>query len=291
MQNDKYIVSLIESGGPEPSQYKDLNKWFKSVSLSIGKTITRSDIRNQWSIFQDAFSVDTMQGFVVQKPHGYAGDFEIIDRIYTNWLSPKVHLQKWDKFFHWQAAPKAVRNRKGFFKQLLEDIDRSDSDFPDVLNVGSGPGRDVYEYLNKNPNTKIQIDCLDMDSSAIEYSKKLIGKKQNVEFICRNAFRFKPTKKYDLIWSAGLFDYLDENQFTYLLKSLYGMLESTGRLVIGNFSELNTSREYMEFGEWFLHHRSEADLIRLAEQAGIKPGYISVCKEPSGVNLFLALGN
>lgn len=290
MQNfKKYIELIIEKSGPEINEYNELNTWFQSIGemLQCGK-ITRNQIRSMWSEFSAEFSENTMQGFVAVKPHGYAGDFEIIDRIYTEWVSPQKELSKWDKFFHWQDAVIAVRNRKEYFKANLSKIDALDILAPLVLNVGSGSGRDLYEYHLQTPLTKINFDCLDIDKNAIEHSKKLINNK-NINYICQNAFRFKSNKKYDLVWSAGLFDYLDNKRFVYLLKLLFETVAPDGGLVVGNFSDTNPSKDYMEFGEWFLHHRSEQELFQLAVTSGIPASAISIEAEPCGVNLFLRI--
>ena len=284
-------MSFVERGGPEPGEYVELNDYYSSINSMFkeGK-ISRAQIRELWAACGEAFSEDTMQGFVYKKPHGYHGDYEIIDRIYMGWISPKKHLENWDKFFHWQAAPKAVRNRKEYFKNILSEIDQSQIIEPAVLNVASGPCRDIYEYKCEHPLSKIHFDCLDMDSKAIEYSKQLLNG-SDVTFFCKNAFRFRSEKQYDLIWSAGLFDYLDDEQFVFLLRSLMKMLAINGKMVIGNFSTLNPSRDYMECGEWFLFHRDITELTELAGKAGVDPGSVSIESEATGVNLFLKIDN
>ena len=286
---EDYIVPLIEKGGPEPSEYSGLNHFFINADAMLkANIITSKQIYKIWEMFGDAFSEKTIQGFAVKKPHGYSGDFEIIDRIYTNWISPEKNLQNWDKFFHWQKAPVAVRNRKSYLKNILHEIENSELDTPSILNIGCGPSRDIYEYIHENPNTKISFDCLDMDANAIDYSKKLLNG-TNVKFICKNAFRFRPDRQYDLIWSAGLFDYLDEKKFVFLIKSLLKSVASDGQLIVGNFSKFNTSRSYMEFGEWYLFHRDLVELTTLAYMSGVPMGLFNIESEPSGVNLFLRI--
>jgi extracellular factor (EF) 3-hydroxypalmitic acid methyl ester biosynthesis protein len=286
-----YLTPFVERGGPKPSEYVELNDYYISINSMLKEDkITRSQIRELWAACGEAFSEDTMQGFVCKKPHGYHGDYEIIDRIYMEWISPKKHLENWDKFFHWQAAPKAVRNRKKYFKNILSEIDQSQVIEPAVLNVGSGPCRDIYEYKCKHPLSKLHFDCLDMDSKAIEYSKQLLNG-SDVTFFCKNAFRFRSEKQYDLIWSAGLFDYLDNEQFVLLIRSLMKMLAINGKMVIGNFSTLNPSKDYMEFGEWFLFHRDITELTELASKAGVDPSSVSIESEATGVNLFLKIDN
>jgi extracellular factor (EF) 3-hydroxypalmitic acid methyl ester biosynthesis protein len=286
-----YLMPFLERGGPEPNEYVELNDYYSSINSMLKEDkISRAQIRELWAACGEVFSEDTMQGFVCKKPHGYHGDYEIIDRIYMEWISPKKHLENWDKFFHWQAAPKAVRNRKKYFKNILSEIDQSQVIEPAVLNVGSGPCRDIYEYKFKHPLSKIHFDCLDMDSKAIEYSKQLLNG-LNITFFCENAFCFRSEKQYDLIWSAGLFDYLDNQKFVFLLRSLMKMLTINGKMVIGNFSTLNPSRDYMEFGEWFLFHRDITELTELAGKAGADPDSVSIESEATGVNLFLTIHN
>jgi hypothetical protein len=83
---------------------------------------------------------------------------------------------------------------------------------------------------------------------------------------------------------AGLFDYLDDRTFRVLLEKLLRLV-APGGVVIGNFSKANPTRAYMEFGEWFLHHRDADDLRLLA--SSVEADDVTVTQEPAGVNLFL----
>ncbi len=289
---DNFISILAEKGGPEPSDYHLLNKWFQKIGgIVISERITREKVKKMWAKYGDIFTTKTMQGFALVKPNGYAGDYEMIDKIYTEYQSTDPELCKWDRFFHWNEAPKAVRNRKQYFINLLAELENSALNCPTVLNVGCGPSRDVYEYHIQQSETKINFVSVDMDPNAIAYSKKMINR-PNIEYVCQNIFRFRGNNKFDIIWSAGLFDYLDDRQFKLLLRKLAKNLNKDGSLVIGNFSTDNPSRNYMEFiGEWYLNHRSEHELIRLADES-IDEGdnyHISVECEPCSVNLFLMI--
>lgn len=154
------------------------------------------------------------------------------------------------------------------------------------MNVGSGPGRDVFELLSAH-DLPVSIDCVDQDKTAINYAKSLCHSfDEQVRFFDSNIFYFRGRKKYDLIWSAGLFDYLDDRLFKLLLKKIYKQLNPDGRLVVGNFSPNNPSRDYMEFGQWYLNHRSEEELLLLAD--GLQ-GKVSIEKEQEGINLFLTI--
>ena len=238
----------------------------------------------------DALSTETLQGWAYHKPHGYPGDFQMIDYIYQGKCNSKPSYAKWDAYFQQCGAVLAVRNRKRFFVDLLSSLDKIRvGEVTRVLNVASGPGRDIAEYFSKASLSSIHMDCVDQDSKAIEYARKLCKKHlDRVHFIERNAFRFQSDDTYDLIWSGGLFDYLSDKQFIYLLKHLMTFLRAEGELVIGNFSPMNPSRAYMEIvGDWHLNHRDELHLTRLAKESGVHPDSIQVTAETKGINLFL----
>jgi extracellular factor (EF) 3-hydroxypalmitic acid methyl ester biosynthesis protein len=289
--NIEYITRLVQKGGPEPNEYDELTGWFNIIGEQARKEILESEqLHELWDIFGDALSPRTLQGFVLHKPHGYAGDYEIIDKIYTRSISHDPQLTKWDLYFHFQKAVQAVRNRKKYFINTLSRIESTALQGLKILNVGSGPGRDIYEYCNLYPESETTFDCVDSDSNAITFAKALYnGFAVHLTFYHKNIFRFKSDKSYDLVWSAGLFDYFDDKLFKYLLLHLFNMVCDGGKLVIGNFSTSNPSRNYMELGEWFLKHRDEHSLKSLALDCGIHPDAIHIEAEPEGINLFLQI--
>ncbi len=144
----------------------------------------------------------------------------------------------------------------------------------------------MLQFFEKNPDASLHFDCIEQDQNAVNYAQELCKNfLPNITFHVKNALRFQSTTKYDLIWSAGLFDYFDDKVFVHLLKKLGSMLEGGGEIVIGNFSTMNPSKSYMEVFEWHLHHRSPNTLKYLAKSAGFTN--ITIGKEPEGVNLFL----
>lgn len=238
-------------------------------------------------VLGEAVSVETMQGFVLQKPHGYAGDYEIIDRIYTRYVSDKVHLSKWDVYAQKHSSAHAVRNRVEYLCRLLEKKQHA-APVLEVLNLASGPGRDMLKFFENNPEVQVHFDCIEQDQNAVNHAKALCKDfLHKTTFHVKNALRFRSDKQYDLIWSAGLFDYLDDKVFVFMLRKLGAMLAEGGEIAIGNFSTTNPGRPYMELFEWHLNHRIPHTLKALAVAAGFTADQISIGKEPAGVNLFL----
>ena len=291
----QYIRYLMDKGGPEENDYAALDAWVNDVSqqVSDGKLV-ENQISKIHDEFGEAFSKETMQGFAYTKPHGYAGDFEIIDRIYQKYISDQPHLSNWDKYWQNNAAADAVRNRAEHFSKVILDqlLEITPNKKLNILNVASGPGRDMLYFFENNPTANVHIDCIEQDKNAIDYASAVCHKHiDKITFINKNAMRFKADKKYDLIWSAGLFDYFENKVFIYMLKKFNQFIHRAGKIIVGNFSINNPSKPFMEIFEWHLHHRSPEQLRQLAISAGITEEHISIDKEKSGVNLFLNINS
>jgi SAM-dependent methyltransferase len=276
------LAELFEKNGPDHHEYDFI--------LKIIDQISADEIEEFRAVMQPILNPGTIIGFSFTKPFGYNGDFFIIEKIYQRYVSPDVRYKKWDEFFHHFPAAIAVVNRKKLAIEILSNLHQNNnSNNTDVLILGSGPVTEVYEFHTENPHNHLVFDLVDLDKRAIAYAK---AKNKNflsgMSFHNVNVIRHVPEKSYDLIWSAGLFDYFRDKHFVYLLKKYYEYVKPGGEMIIGNFNVENPSRRIMEIlGDWFLNHRSEDELMRFALQAGISKDDIEVIREPLGINLFL----
>ncbi len=291
-QHLAFAAKMIENGGPEPSEYKMFADWISTIGdeIRMGK-IDAEDIKVLRESFGDVLSILTVQGFILKKPHGYPGDYEIIEKIYLKHVSTNPKLRKWDQHVQDQEAAIAVRNRKQYVIQLFENLTQIDKEREsiDVLNIASGPCRDLLEFFEKDKDGRIKFDNVEFDPLAISYAKNLCNKYEDrISFLETNAFNFSSDKKYRLIWSAGLFDYLNDKKFIFLLRRILPLIDDDGEIVIGNFSTDNPTKDYMEIlGEWRLRHRSKDDLLSIGKKCGFDKKDMKIGKEPGGVNFFL----
>lgn len=280
-----WVSHYVACGGPAPANWTsfqaEIAEWHKAM---VGGGLNRQEVALTLDSHPEQFGPATVQGFGRVKPHGYAGDFEMMERIYLGWRTSSPALANWDDFFHAQSAVKAVRNRKAYFKALLDELPPGAT----VLELGVGPGRGMFEWMRENRGRRVSIECVDADAGAILHARRL-----NQDFLDRivfhqaNVLRFRPNPgaNYDLIWAAGLFDYFDDDLFRRLGSRFYRSVKPGGKLVIGNFADSNPSKPYMELlGDWYLHHRAMQDLLGLGRAIG---GDVAVDSEPEGVNLFL----
>ena len=278
------LHKILEKNGPDREDYQQVFSFIEQMEAS--------EIEAFREAMQPILNPGTIIGFSFTKPFGYNGDFFIIEKIYQHYVSSDPRYKKWDEFFHTFPAAIAVVNRKKLAIDVLKGlISKSSEKQGDILILGSGPVTEVYEFLKEHPQSQLQFDLIDLDKRAIDYAKvknKIFLAK--MEFFNCNIIRFTPAKTYDLIWSAGLFDYFKDKHFVYLLKKYYEYLNPGGEMIIGNFGNGNPSRKIMEIlGDWFLVHRSTDELIGFALQAGIPASKIEVDSEPLGINLFLRI--
>jgi SAM-dependent methyltransferase len=279
---DSYVDEILAKNGPDREDYEIFYKLVDRVKAEDVDSFRQkiSSILNPESLF----------GFCYTKPFGYSGDFFIIEKFYQYYINPDERYRKWDEFIHASGAVTAVRNRKTLAIEIFEELNnKARGAKQDVLILGSGPVTETYEFFERNPGNSLVFDMLDLDKRAIAYAKSKNRKHLGaMTFHNANVIRYTPEKKFDLIWSAGLFDYFKSKHFVYLLKRYYEYLKEGAEMIIGNFNVENPSRRSMEImGDWFLYHRSADELRQYAIQAGIDEAKIDVIQEPLGINLFL----
>jgi hypothetical protein len=226
----------------------------------------------------------TMQGFVRLRPHGYPGDFELIERVYNRTCTVDPRARRWDEFFHKSAGAFAVRNREAVAADLVGELRPGH-----VFSAACGPGLDFRRALAQG-DSLVSLTLLDNDAGALKRAQvNLQPTDLDVQLVCRNIFRFRPERSFDFIWCSGLFDYLSDRSAVHLLRRFRDFLAAGGAVVVGNFTHDNPSRAYMEcVGDWRLVHRSAHDLLSLAEASGFASGKTRVFSEPTGLNLFLS---
>jgi SAM-dependent methyltransferase len=251
-------------------------------------------------LYQAPFSHRSMA-----KPLGYAGDFEMMNIIYRNEHAGDSLFGKC-LHAHWLDHPeaKAVRNRSRYLFGLLSHVIRTAAGAP--LKIGSiacGPAREVQMIIESSKEQELDLaNCefhlLDQDIKALKHSHerlweiaKVMDSPVKLNFINRaikNVItRGLEQRDFDLIYSAGLFDYFSDPVAQLGAKALFKHLKPGGRLVIGNFNLTTPNQFMMRLAlDWSLIYRSVDDLKRLYGNLG---GDLSIEQEPEGVNLFCVI--
>jgi SAM-dependent methyltransferase len=204
-----------------------------------------------------------------------------------------------------EAAARANINRISYLGEKIRDaVAASPRERIRIASVGCGPAREITTLLTESPELGARLDValIDQEERSIAYCERtlapLVRKTgARIQFIRESVRKLITTRQLEqalgareLIYSAGLFDYLSDRAFAALLGTLWGAVAEGGTLAIGNVASHNPSRWMMEYIlDWFLIHRSPADLERMGAALSPAPGSMHVQSEPMGVNLFLVV--
>ncbi len=294
------------SGGPEPSDY--VRCFAAMAGISVAKVtgqFTREEHVELMASLGPAGSPLSLMGHIFHKPYGYDGDFDIIDKLYTQHVSSDRALHNWDVYVQSLPTADAVRNRGLYLASIVRVLLAAGSGTERPLRVaslGSGPGRDLETALQictaegllapsagrGSDGKGVLVTCIDQDHRALTHSARVLARfGECVRFRQADVLRLRLNEPVDLVWSSGLFDYFSDRLFVRTLGRLRKALVPGGRMVVGNFSDGWPVHSPMSFGDWHLVFRGEALLRSLAHQAGVDEHRVRIDAEPTGINLFL----
>jgi extracellular factor (EF) 3-hydroxypalmitic acid methyl ester biosynthesis protein len=159
----------------------------------------------------------------------------------------------------------AVWHRRVWLRQLIERMWETTKRPVRVLDIACGGSRYCREFAERHPD-QLALVALDQDPSAIAFLRAHFRSGAGEQsFICGPIKRLSellPTSgfadSFDIVISAGLFDYLDDAVATALLQHLVGLTRPGGTTAICNFSPHDPSRAVKHWlCDWHLLYRDE----------------------------------
>ena len=204
------------------------------------------------------------------KPRGYPGDAVLLDMIYFH---PSIKFKNvsevGEKIYEYtsnEMAAKAVRYRKDYLARFI-DLLAEKKNKPKVLSVACGHLREVEASNAVKKKALGAYIATDQDSKSIQRVKRdyqqygVTVLNKSVGDIIKRNFDFKD---FDLIYSAGLYDYLDKKVALKLTSRLFELLAGGGVLVFTNFLPGIKAVGYMEsYMAWQLIFRDEPQMLEL----------------------------
>lgn len=250
---------------------KNLYDLYAGTSTNEWLRIVNSKLLNH--TLNDLLAQDPFTARAFKQPRGYAGDAVLLDMAY---FPNKIDLSNVSslgrKIFGFNSnvsIAHALRNRITAVANII-DKSASISSKLKVLSVACGHCREA-EYSHAIRNRQLSTFAgIDQDSKSLafaklEYKKFDIDINQlNISDIIRGR---ADLGKFDLIYSAGLYDYLGTRTAQRLTKELFNLLSSGGKLVI-----FNITKDYPEIGyfesymNWPMIGRDEFQVAELASK-------------------------
>ncbi|HXB59553.1 MAG TPA: class I SAM-dependent methyltransferase [Candidatus Acidoferrales bacterium] len=240
------------------------------------------------------------------KPNGYAGDYEMMNMIYRN--QPEGG-SLFEKLIHlllvsqWPA--RSVRNRIAHLREnILNEtarVARSDKTAR-IMNIGCGAAKEVHDFLkDTHLSDSADFTLVDFNEETLsfaggklaeakrEFSRRTTVRTQQMsvyELLKRSRQNDPDREKFDLIYCAGLFDYLPPDTCRALMGLWYDSLLPGGLMLIANMHDAKPFRNFIEFVlDWQLIYRDSREFASLVPAQCRET--TQVIAEPTSVNLFL----
>ena len=206
-----------------------------------------------------------------EKPRGYAGDAELLDFIYgveEFWELPEMS-EVGKRIFRYTSmapAPMGVRARRSFVADQI-DVTCAKNPNAKVLSIAAGHLREAHISSAVRRRRFERFVALDADEQSLAEIKECYGEfgvetfAADVRQLMRGTFDLG---KFDLIYSTGLFDYLNEKSAARLVSRTFEMLEPGGELIVANFLPNIHDIGYMDvFMDWRLVYRTRREMMEM----------------------------
>ncbi|MBL8376752.1 MAG: class I SAM-dependent methyltransferase [Burkholderiales bacterium] len=208
-----------------------------------------------------------------EKPRGYAGDAVMLDHIYgtgVGRLAPHPATTDGQVYAYTvnAPAPAAVRYRREVLARLVDEtVARRGAGNASVVSIACGHLREAE--LSKAMQARqvgrfVAIDQDDESLAVIDTDYADLGVETRHGSVRNIVTERLKLPSCDLIYAAGLYDYLDDKVGARLLQVMVEALNPGGRVLIANFVPNITNSGYMEACmDWWLLYRDLDQLTAL----------------------------
>jgi len=206
-----------------------------------------------------------------EKPRGYAGDAETLDFVYGDVAVPPLLSARGAAVYAYEVqmhAATSVRARRDILAALIDRV-AGETDRPSVLSVACGHLREASQAAAVRERRLAAFHALDQDEVSLGVVERthagvgVVPVRGSVRSLLTGASTFEGL---DLVYAAGLYDYLELPVAARLTARMFGMLRPGGRLLVANFARKLRDAGFMEaFMDWTLIYRDESDVERFAE--------------------------
>jgi len=185
----------------------------------------------------------------------------------------------------------AMRNRlklvKKKLKETIENLLIEGSEIR-LISIASGSAQGVIEIMKefKKKGVLIKAILLDLDSTAIEYSRKLAEQAEitnQMTFINKSARELIEIAKGfnpNIIEVVGFLEYRPREKAIELMKRIHYLLTPKGVMLTSSISPNLESLFSYYVGNWPMFYRNSKQFIEIITEGGFKPQDIKIIYEP-----------
>ena len=143
------------------------------------------------------------------------------------------------------------------FISMLRSYCGSENEIQTVLDLGSGPGDITFKFANAFPETI--IDSVDGSKEMLDFAKNVLVEKPEfqgrINYIHSMIHEFRPSEKYDLIFSNSLLHHLPDPMILWNKISEISSLET--KIFIMDLIRPETVEEALRLKELYISNEPE----------------------------------
>lgn len=205
------------------------------------------------------------------KPRGYAGDAVLLDLLYGDDAHPllleaTLRGRALVRALSARSSP-SLRWRLDRLATVLDEV-AAEREHASVLSVACGHLREAQQARSVSERAFGRFVAFDQDTESLAVVRR---EQESSGITCvagtvkeLSTGRSSVRGKFDLVYAAGLYDYLPDDAAQRLSRALVDMLEPDGRLLIANFQPGGQEFAYMDVCmEWPLIYRTRRELVAL----------------------------
>jgi extracellular factor (EF) 3-hydroxypalmitic acid methyl ester biosynthesis protein len=233
------------------------------------------------------------------KPKGYAGDFLMMEHIYANTPKGEGRLGELiDTFCLERPGSLAIHGRRKLIKNELTRMSNDlhkQGKITRIMNLACGPNRELFDFIAECDHSEsVEALCVDIDAEALQYTNQYVNifpHMASIRLMSENVIKWSlgrashKIEPMDIIYSAGLCDYLDTRLFRALVTQCYKHLKPGGSLLLGNFTAYPDSLFLDKILKWELIYRDADELKELFKPTPFGENVV-ILAEKENVNLF-----
>lgn len=254
------------------------------------------------------------------KPLGYPGDYGVMNRMLDDpFEGDGLFARILNAWVIRSAAGDAYRHRVYYLDNLLGEqmkrVTKQHGRQCRVLSLGCGAAREVQKFVRDEPGCdKVSFTLLDFSADTVRHAQERIreiavAEKRSVSL---SAVEFSVQQmlaagsrllshpdqmrsgmlergRYDVIYCAGLFDYLSERVCKRLLEIFWALAAPGATIVVSNFAPANPIKGFMDYVlDWRLIYRDAQEVRALAVDDSLQPK-VETFEAVGGVEIFLRM--
>lgn len=246
------------------------------------------------------------------KPLGYAGDYEMVAMMARDPYEGASTFAKLMNTYFLDTSPVVAHRQR--LLMLTEVLFREScrarlaNKRMSIFNLGCGPAWEIRDFMaQQEVSNVVDFTLLDFNAETVTSTGQACNDQarrhgrattfkmvhKSVTQLLKDATRPGAAgsgQRYDVVYCAGLFDYLNDVVCEKLVEVFYQLVAPGGLVMVTNVDNYNPCRNWMELAvDWHLIYRN-AESMRSLIPAGVNADDVVIRSDlETGVNIFLEI--